>query len=88
MTDTFQSWVNREGEPWRAGNEGGIRLSSRRDSWTSLEPGVGWDSRAEQVSVSSQNRNFPGRSGPGRLYLVSPYSVAASVAAGRVAGWG
>lgn len=52
-----------------------------------IAAGPGVTERADQVSVSSQNRNFPGRSGPGRLYLVSPYSVAASAVAGRVAGW-
>ncbi len=41
----------------------------------------------EEVSVSSQNRNFPGRSGPGQLYLVSPYSVVASALAGHVTKW-
>ncbi len=52
-----------------------------------IAAGPGITRSAEQVSVSSQNRNFPGRSGPGRLYLVSPYSVAASAVAGRVVGW-
>ena len=53
-----------------------------------IAAGPGITRSAEQVSVSSQNRNFPGRSGPGQLYLVSPYSVAASAVAGRVVGWG
>jgi len=48
-------------------------------------PGITRD--ANEVSVSSQNRNFPGRSGPGQLYLVSPYSVAASAVAGYVTQW-
>lgn len=52
-----------------------------------IAAGPGITEHAGQVSVSSQNRNFPGRSGPGQLYLVSPYSVAASAVAGRVAGW-
>ena len=52
-----------------------------------IAAGPGITRSAEQVSVSSQNRNFPGRSGPGQLYLVSPYSVAASAVAGRVAAW-
>ena len=52
-----------------------------------IAAGPGVTRSAEQVSVSSQNRNFPGRSGPGQLYLVSPYSVAASAVAGRVAAW-
>jgi 3-isopropylmalate/(R)-2-methylmalate dehydratase large subunit len=46
-------------------------------------PGVSRD--ADQVSVSAINRNFPGRSGPGRVYLASPLVVAASALAGRLA---
>jgi 3-isopropylmalate/(R)-2-methylmalate dehydratase large subunit len=34
--------------------------------------------------VSAQNRNFPGRSGPGQMYLASPYTVAASAIAGHL----
>ena len=52
-----------------------------------INAGPGITSSPDQVSVSSQNRNFPGRSGPGQLYLVSPYSVAASAIAGRITGW-
>ena len=52
-----------------------------------IAAGPGITRSPDQVSVSSQNRNFPGRSGPGQLYLVSPYSVAASAVAGRVVGW-
>lgn len=52
-----------------------------------IAAGPGITERPDQISVSSQNRNFPGRSGPGQLYLVSPYSVAASAVAGRIASW-
>ena len=52
-----------------------------------INAGPGVTRSAHEVSVSSQNRNFPGRSGPGQLYLVSPYSVAASAIAGFVAQW-
>ena len=45
-------------------------------------PGVSDD--AGQVTVSAINRNFQGRSGPGRLYLASPYTVAASAITGRI----
>jgi 3-isopropylmalate/(R)-2-methylmalate dehydratase large subunit len=38
----------------------------------------------EQVTVSAINRNYTGRSGPGRLYLASPLTVAASAIAGRI----
>jgi 3-isopropylmalate/(R)-2-methylmalate dehydratase large subunit len=34
--------------------------------------------------ISAQNRNFPGRSGPGQMYLASPYTVAASAVAGYI----
>jgi 3-isopropylmalate/(R)-2-methylmalate dehydratase large subunit len=32
--------------------------------------------------VSAVNRNFPGRSGPGQVYLASPWVVAESALAG------
>jgi aconitase A len=38
----------------------------------------------EQVTVSASNRNFPGRSGPGQVWLASPSIVAASAIAGRL----
>ncbi len=34
--------------------------------------------------MSAINRNFPGRSGPGQLYLASPFTVAASAMAGYI----
>ncbi|MGB3068050.1 MAG: aconitase family protein [Ottowia sp.] len=37
-----------------------------------------------QVTVSAINRNFPGRSGPGKVWLASPPTVAASAIAGRL----
>ena len=40
---------------------------------------------AGQVTVSAINRNFPGRSGPGKVWLASPPTVAASAIAGRLA---
>jgi 3-isopropylmalate/(R)-2-methylmalate dehydratase large subunit len=48
-------------------------------------PGVSY--RKETVTVSAINRNFPGRSGPGQLYLASPYTTAASAVAGFITGW-
>lgn len=51
-----------------------------------INAGPGASQRREQVSVSAQNRNFPGRSGPGEVYLASPLTVAASALAGRVIG--
>ncbi len=46
--------------------------------------GPGASTAAEQVTVSAVNRNFPGRSGPGRVWLASPATVAASAIAGRL----
>ena len=46
-------------------------------------PGVSVD--PAQVTVSAINRNFPGRSGPGSVWLASPATVAASAIAGQLA---
>ncbi|HMJ13053.1 MAG TPA: aconitase family protein, partial [Polyangiaceae bacterium] len=50
-----------------------------------IRAGPGVSLSAEQVTVSAMNRNFPGRSGPGKVYLASPLVVAASAIAGRIA---
>ena len=47
-----------------------------------INAGPGVSTLKTQVVVSAQNRNFPGRSGPGQMYLASPYTVAASAIAG------
>jgi 3-isopropylmalate/(R)-2-methylmalate dehydratase large subunit len=39
------------------------------------------------VTVSAINRNFPGRSGPGQVWLASPATVMASALAGELASW-
>ena len=46
--------------------------------------GPGGSTRPDQVTVSAQNRNFPGRSGPGQVWIASPATVAASAIAGRL----
>ena len=38
----------------------------------------------DQVTVSAINRNYKGRSGPGKLWLASPLTVAASAFTGRI----
>jgi 3-isopropylmalate/(R)-2-methylmalate dehydratase large subunit len=48
-------------------------------------PGVSYDK--DTVTISAINRNFPGRSGPGQLYLASPYTTAASAIAGYITAW-
>jgi 3-isopropylmalate/(R)-2-methylmalate dehydratase large subunit len=45
-------------------------------------PGVSED--PDQVTVSAINRNYKGRSGPGKLWLASPLTVAASAFTGRI----
>ena len=49
-----------------------------------INAGPGATTRPDQVSISAQNRNFPGRSGPGQLYLASPLTVAASAVEGKI----
>jgi 3-isopropylmalate/(R)-2-methylmalate dehydratase large subunit len=49
-----------------------------------INAGPGASKSPDTVTVSAQNRNFPGRSGPGKLYLASPYVVAASAIAGHI----
>jgi 3-isopropylmalate/(R)-2-methylmalate dehydratase large subunit len=46
--------------------------------------GPGSSTESDQVTVSAINRNFPGRSGPGQVWLASPPTVAASAIAGRL----
>jgi 3-isopropylmalate/(R)-2-methylmalate dehydratase large subunit len=46
--------------------------------------GPGQSTRKDEVTISSINRNFPGRSGPGSVWLGSPYTVAASALAGYI----
>ncbi len=49
--------------------------------------GPGVSASVDQVTVSAINRNFSGRSGPGKLYLASPLTVAASAVEGRIASY-
>ena len=48
-------------------------------------PGISDD--AEQVTISAINRNYQGRSGPGKLYLASPLTVMASAFIGKISAW-
>jgi 3-isopropylmalate/(R)-2-methylmalate dehydratase large subunit len=49
-----------------------------------INAGPGVSKTKEQIVISAQNRNFPGRSGPGQMYLASPLTVAASAVAGYI----
>ncbi len=46
--------------------------------------GPGVSEKADEVTVSAINRNYKGRSGPGKLYLASPLTVAASAVTGEI----
>ena len=46
--------------------------------------GPGVSITPDQVTVSAINRNFQGRSGPGKLYLASPLTVATSAFFGKI----
>jgi 3-isopropylmalate/(R)-2-methylmalate dehydratase large subunit len=67
----------------------------RRVGATFLEPscgacinaGPGVSKTRDEVTISAINRNFPGRSGPGQLYLANPFTVAASAIAGHITEW-
>ena len=48
-------------------------------------PGISDDEG--QVTISAINRNYQGRSGPGKLYLASPLTVMASAFVGTITAW-
>lgn len=52
-----------------------------------INAGPGVSTSPDQVTVSSINRNFPGRSGPGQVYLASPYTCIASALEGKIAAY-
>jgi len=52
-----------------------------------INAGPGVSRHPGEVTISSINRNFPGRSGPGDVYLASPTTVAASALAGEITTW-
>jgi 3-isopropylmalate/(R)-2-methylmalate dehydratase large subunit len=84
---------SRDVREW-CGEKGYVDLFRRAGAIT-IEPGCGAciaagpgvSTRPGEVTVSAINRNFPGRSGPGSVYLASPYVVAASALAGRITAW-
>lgn len=74
-----------EAQGWLAAFEavGAVVLGSSCGACINAGPGV--SQRADQVTISAINRNFPGRSGPGQMWLASPATVAASALAGKIA---
>lgn len=77
-----------EAQGWLAAFEavGAVVLGSSCGACINAGPGV--STRPDEVTISAINRNFPGRSGPGQMWLASPATVAASALAGRIAGAG
>ncbi len=73
---------------WLAAFEavGAVVLGSSCGACINAGPGV--STSPDQVTISAINRNFPGRSGPGQMWLASPATVAASALAGRITGAG
>jgi 3-isopropylmalate/(R)-2-methylmalate dehydratase large subunit len=74
----------------RYAEERGYLALFERAGATVLEPacgacigsGPGISQSPDEVTVSAVNRNLPGRSGPGRVYLASPWVVAESALSG------
>ena len=72
--------------------ENGLLDTFERAGATVLNPGCGAcigcgpgvSEVGEQVTVSAINRNYKGRSGPGKLWLASPLTVAASAFTGSI----
>jgi len=72
--------------------ENGLLDTFERAGATVLNPGCGAcigcgpgvSESGEQVTVSAINRNYKGRSGPGKLWLASPLTVAASAFTGHI----
>ena len=72
--------------------ENGLLDTFQRAGATVLNPGCGAcigcgpgvSETGDQVTVSAINRNYKGRSGPGKLWLASPLTVAASAFTGTI----
>ena len=67
----------------QAFEEAGVRLI-QPGCGACIGCGPGVSDTPDQVTVSAINRNYKGRSGPGKLYLASPLTVAASAFTGKI----
>jgi len=67
----------------RAFEEAGVQLI-QPGCGACIGCGPGVSDTPDQVTVSAINRNYKGRSGPGKLYLASPLTVAASAFTGKI----
>lgn len=61
---------------------GAILLKPACGACANCGPGASF--KHDQVTISAINRNFPGRSGPGKVWLASPSTVVASAIKGEI----
>jgi 3-isopropylmalate/(R)-2-methylmalate dehydratase large subunit len=71
-----QGWIS-------AFEEAGARVLSP-GCGACINAGPGVSTRPDQVTIGAFNRNVPGRSGPGPVWLASPATVVASAFGGRI----
>lgn len=81
-SSNVQSWCEQQGM-LRTFELAGVQLV-QPGCGACLNAGPGVSESASDVTISAINRNFPGRSGPGAMWLGSPSTVAASAIAGRI----
>jgi 3-isopropylmalate/(R)-2-methylmalate dehydratase large subunit len=79
--------IHAEGQGWlKAFEEVGARILGP-GCGACINAGPGVSTRSDQVTISAINRNNPGRSGPGQVWLASPATVAASAFRGAICGF-
>ncbi|VVD94921.1 aconitase family protein [Pandoraea terrigena] len=84
-SEDVRAWCEAQGYADVFAAAGVTMLSPGCGACVNAGPGV---SRSPgEVVISAQNRNFPGRSGPGQMWLGSPATVAASALAGYIVGF-
>lgn len=81
-TEDVRAWCKAQG--WLAVFEAAGAQCLQPACGACANCGPGASTAPGQVTVSAVNRNFPGRSGPGQVWLASPATVAASAIAGRL----
>ena len=81
-----EAWSRKQGHDQALRDAGFDVLAPGCGACINAGPGV--STTAEQVTISSINRNFPGRSGPGQVYLASPLTCVASAIEGRIVAYG
>ena len=81
-----EAWSRKQGHDQALRDAGFDVLAPGCGACINAGPGV--STAREQVTISSINRNFPGRSGPGEVYLASPLTCVASAIEGRIVAYG